>query len=300
MNSLWIVFTVIAALGQTVRNTMQRDLTGDLGATGATHVRFLFGLPFALLFLLGVVLAKHVSLPHPPPLFWVWVLAGALTQILATLLMLLTMKERSFLVSIAFLKTEPVIVALLGLMFLGDRLSITMWVAIAIASFGMVLVSMKPKTGLGSDRAALRAALLGLTSGALFAGSAVGFRGAILLLPPGDFLLSATYTLVLGLVMQAVLLSTYLALRAPGTLTAMFAAWPRTLRAGIASAITSEFWLLAFALATAASVRTLGLVDIVFAHAVSHFWLRQKTSPREAVGIVILIAGALLLVWAQP
>jgi drug/metabolite transporter (DMT)-like permease len=300
MNFLWIVFTIIAALGQTARNAMQRDLTASLGAAGATHVRFLFALPFALLFLLGVRLIVHVPLPHPPPIYWAWVLAGGLTQILATLLMLLTMKERSFVISIAFLKTEPVIVALLGLLFLKDHLNATMWAAIAISCIGMALVSLRPKSGIGSDRSALRAALLGLASGALFAGSAVGFRGAILQLLPGNFLIAATYTLAAGLTLQSLIFSAYLRVRAPGTLGAMVTAWRKTLRAGLAGAITSQLWFLAFALATAASVRTLGLIDIVFAQAVSHFWLRQKTSPREIIGMVILVAGAILLVSAQP
>ena len=48
---LWAVFTLIAAAAQTARNAMQRELTATLGTVGATHVRFLFGFPFALVFL---------------------------------------------------------------------------------------------------------------------------------------------------------------------------------------------------------------------------------------------------------
>ncbi len=54
---LWAVFTIIAAAAQTVRNATQRELTATLGTVGATHVRFLFGFPFALVFLAGVMLA---------------------------------------------------------------------------------------------------------------------------------------------------------------------------------------------------------------------------------------------------
>ena len=50
---LWAVFTLIAAAAQTARNAMQRELTTSLGTVGATHVRFLFGFPFAILFLIG-------------------------------------------------------------------------------------------------------------------------------------------------------------------------------------------------------------------------------------------------------
>src|SRR5213079_2423002 len=112
---LWALFTIIAAAAQTVRNATQRELTAKLGTVGATHVRFLFGLPFALLFLALVFLASGAALPHPPAAFWAWVLGGALAQIAATALMLAAMNDRSFVVVYAFIKTEPVQVALFGL-----------------------------------------------------------------------------------------------------------------------------------------------------------------------------------------
>ena len=46
-----------------LRNAMQRDLIGALGAVGAAQVRFLFGLPFAVLFLAGVLTATGVAAP---------------------------------------------------------------------------------------------------------------------------------------------------------------------------------------------------------------------------------------------
>ena len=120
---LWAVFTLIAAAAQTARNAMQRELTATLGTVGATHVRFLFGFPFALMFLAGVMFATGYGLPHPLPVFWPWVLAGALTQIAATATMLSVMGERSFVVAYAYIKTEPVQVALFGLIFLGDHVT---------------------------------------------------------------------------------------------------------------------------------------------------------------------------------
>jgi len=81
---LWAVFTVLAAAGQTARNAMQRELTATLGTVGATHVRFLFGFPFALIFLLGVVLATGTPLPRPSLNYVPWLLCGALFQIGAT------------------------------------------------------------------------------------------------------------------------------------------------------------------------------------------------------------------------
>ena len=117
---LWAVFTIVAAAAQTVRNAAQRELTARLGTVGATHVRFLFGFPFALIFLAGVMIALGQGLPQPPPAFWPWVVLGALTQVAATALMLAAMNDRSFVVVYAYIKTEPVQAALFGLVFLGE------------------------------------------------------------------------------------------------------------------------------------------------------------------------------------
>src|SRR5664280_1814019 len=138
---LWAVFTLIAAAAQTARNAMQRELTATLGTVGATHVRFLFGFPFALVFLAGVLLTTGSVLPHPGLAFWPWVLAGAFTQIAATATMLSVMGQRSFVVSYAFIKTEPVSVALFGLIFLGDKITPLSGAAIIIATIGVIVIS---------------------------------------------------------------------------------------------------------------------------------------------------------------
>ena len=143
MSWLWAVFTLIAAAGQTARNAMQRELTAKLGTVGATHVRFLFGCPFALVFLAAVLLAKGVGPPHGGTAFWLWIGAGALSQVLATALMLAAMGERSFVVAIAYTKTEPVQVAVFGLAFLGDPLNFPTAVAILLATAGVIVMSWK-------------------------------------------------------------------------------------------------------------------------------------------------------------
>jgi drug/metabolite transporter (DMT)-like permease len=292
---LWALFTVVAAFSQTVRNAAQRQLTATLGTVGATHVRFLFGFPFALLFLLGVLLAGGAGVPRPPAVFWPWVLDGALTQVAATALMLAAMRGRSFVVTIAYIKTEPVQVALFGLLLLGDAVTPYLALAILVATVGVVVMSVKPGAGTGG----LRPTLLGLAAGAMFGLSAVGFRGAILSLGLPSYLMAATFTLVIGLALQSLLLSAYLWLREPKVLAGIMRAWRPSLFAGFVGALASQFWFLAFALATAASVRTLALVEVIFAQAISRFAFKQPTSAREALGIVLIVAGCVLLIWAS-
>ena len=291
---LWALFTVVAAAAQTVRNATQRELTAKLGTVGATHVRFLFGFPFALLFLAGVMLSLGQALPRPPAVYWPWVVVGALTQIAATALMLAAMNDRSFVVVYAYIKTEPVQAALFGLVFLGDAVTPWMAAAILIATTGVVAMALKP--GTSSD---LNATLLGLAAGAMFAASAVGYRGAILSLALPSYVMAATFTLALGLVLQSALLSLYLWLRSPDVLAAIVRAWRPSLFAGFMGALASQFWFLAFALASAASVRTLALVEVLFAQAISRFVFKQATTPREALGIAVIVIGVVLLLWAR-
>jgi drug/metabolite transporter (DMT)-like permease len=292
---IWAVFTLIAAAAQTARNAMQRELTATLGTVGATHVRFLFGFPFALVFLAGVLLVTGAALPHPGLAFWPWVLAGAFTQIAATATMLSVMGQRSFVVSYAFIKTEPVSVALFGLIFLGDKITPLSGAAIIIATIGVIVISLKQGA---SEVSTTRSTIIGLFSGALFAMSAIGFRGAILALQHSDFVLAATFTLAVGLVLQAALLSIYLWLRDPKVLHDIVRAWRPSLFAGFMGALASQFWFLAFAIATAASVRTLALVEVLFAQAIWKFIFKQPTTVREGVGIVLVVIGVALLVWA--
>jgi drug/metabolite transporter (DMT)-like permease len=291
---LWAVFTVIAAAAQTVRNATQRELTARLGTVGATHVRFLFGFPFALVFLAGVMVALGQGLPHAPAAFWPWVVGGALTQIVATALMLAAMNDRSFVVVYAYIKTEPVQVALFGLVFLAETVTPAMAAAIVIATTGVVIMALKPGTAMDA-----RATLLGLASGAMLALSVIGYRGAILSLELPSYVMAATLTLAVGLLIQSALLSLYLRLRDPAVLAAIVRAWRPSLFAGFMGALASQFWFLAFALASAASVRTLALVEVLFAQGISYFIFGQATTVREAAGIVLIVAGVALLLWAH-
>lgn len=293
---LWAIFTLIAAAAQTARNAMQRELTTTLGTVGATHVRFLFGFPFALLFLAGVLMTAGAAPPHPPTVFWPWVFAGAFTQIAATATMLSVMGQRSFVVAYAYIKTEPVHVALLGLIFLGDKITPLAAAAILIATTGVIVISLK--SGAGAQGSG-RSTVVGLFSGALFGLSAIGYRGAILSLGMPDFVVAATFTVTVGLVIQAAVLSAYLMLRDRKVLHAIMRAWRPSLFAGFMGAFASEFWFLAFAITSAANVRTLALVEVLFAQGVTHFVFRQPTTARESAGIVMVVIGVALLVWAH-
>jgi drug/metabolite transporter (DMT)-like permease len=300
---LWAVFTIVAAFAQTLRNATQRALTGKLGTAGATYVRFLFSFPFVAAALLALTLATGAPLPRPRWTFWPWVVDGALAQVLATALMLVAMGEESFVVTIAYIKTEPIQVAIFGLIFLGDAVSLPLLAAILIATAGVLVMAIPSRALLsrsyeknGGGIGGLRPALVGLAGGAMFALSAVGFRGAILDLHLPNFVMAASFTLAVGVALQAGALLLYLCIRNRALLAAILRAWKLSLFAGIMGAFASQFWFLAFALATAARVRTLGLVEVLFAQIVARFAFGQKTSARQALGMALLVAGVVILI----
>jgi len=296
ITALWIPFTVMGAAGQAARNAMQRSLTGALGTWGATNIRFLFGFPFSLVFFAVAMAATGDAMPHPGLAFWPWLLVGALTQILATGLMLLAMSEGSFVVTTAYLKTEAIQTAVFGLIFLGDHLTGLRVIAILLATAGVIITALRP----GGEKKFLdlRSAGLGLAAAAAFALSAVGYRGAILAVPGVSFVTVASFTLVLGLFLQTLLLTIYLLARAPATLRAIMSLWKPSMLAGFTGALASQFWFLSFALTAAANVRTLALIEVLFAQGISYYSFKQPISARELIGIAIILVGVVLLVSA--
>src|ERR1700740_1626350 len=292
--SLWIPFTITAALGQVARNAMQRQLTGPLGTWGATNIRFLFGFPFAILFFVAVLAFTGDSLPRPTAAFWPWLLLGALCQIVATALMLVAMNDRSFVVTTAYLKTEAIQTAIFGLVFLGDHLTWLKVIAILIATVGVVITALRP--GAEKSFAEVRPTIIGLVSAAAFALSAIGYRGAIITVPGVTFVTAASYTLVWGLFVQTLVLTIYLLAPAASILKAIFGLWRPSMLAGFMGAFASQFWFLAFALTAAANVRTLALIEVLFAQAVAYHSFKQQASLREIIGIALIVIGVALLV----
>jgi drug/metabolite transporter (DMT)-like permease len=292
--ALWIPFTIVASLGQVARNAMQRSLTGPLGTWGATNIRFLFGFPFSLLFFAAVVAVTGDPVSWPTAAFWPWLLLGALCQILGTGLMLAAMNDHSFVVTTAYLKTEAIQTAIFGFVFLGDHLTVLKVIAILVATIGVVITALRP----GGDKnfSDLKPTLLGLVAAAAFALSAVGFRGAIIVVPGVSFVTAASYTLVFGLFVQTLVLTVYLLARAPDVLGKILGLWKPSMFAGFMGAFASQFWFLAFALTAAANVRTLALVEVLFAQAVAYYSFKQPLSVRELGGIALIVVGVALLI----
>jgi drug/metabolite transporter (DMT)-like permease len=285
---------LVAASAQVVRNGAQASLTRTIGTLGATQVRFVYGLPFALLFVLSALAVTGQPLPALTRASLGWVALGALCQILGTAAMLVVMNQRAFGVAYAYIKTEPAIVAVMGVVLLGDRLSSLAWVAIAIVTIGVLLASSRPRDyrkllGEGGMMA------WGLSAGGLFGLSAIAFRAAIGLLEGGDFVLRALTVLAVSLTIQSVLLGLWLAVRDRAAFTGSLKVWRTSLGVGFLGALSSACWFTAFALTPAANVRTLGLIEMPLAALLAHRLTGKAPARHEIGGMAVVMAGVALL-----
>jgi uncharacterized membrane protein len=295
---LWIPVTLWAAFAQTLRNAAQRRLTAELGTLGATLVRFLYGLPFAALWFWLVLDYTGGGAPLPGAGFAAWVTLGALSQIAATALLLRTMEERNFALGVAYSKTEVIQIALFAFVALGDRLSVAALLAIGCATAGVLLLSpadrARPLRALLSGWAG-KPALLGLASGTGFAFAAVGYRGAALAFGDAPYLVAAAATLLVALALQTTVLGGWLLARKPDVVLGAAREWRPSLFAGFMGAAASAGWFTAFAIEPAANVRTLGLVELIFAWLVSLKLFRERLSRLELAGMSLIALGIIVI-----
>jgi drug/metabolite transporter (DMT)-like permease len=286
--------TIAAASAQVLRNGAQAGLTQTIGMLGATQVRFIFGLPFALLFLGAALLLTGRPVPGLTSNALGWAALGAVCQILGTALMLLVMHQRAFGVAYAYIKTEPVLVAVLGVVLLGDHLSLLTWVAVGVVTLGVLIASVKP----GEYRNLLKEGRMiaaGVGAGGLFGLSAIAFRGGIGALGGGDFLIRALTILAVSLTIQATLLGLWLAVHDREAFTGSLKVWRTSLGAGFLGAFASACWFTAFALTPAANVRTLGLIEMPIAALLAGRLTGKAASRHEVAGLAIVMAGVGLL-----
>jgi drug/metabolite transporter (DMT)-like permease len=208
--------------------------------------------------------------------------------------MLLVMHQRAFGVAYAYIKTEPVLVAVLGVALLGDHLAPLAWAAVGAVTVGVLVASVRP----GEYRNLLREGRMiaaGVSAGGLFGLSAIAFRGGIGALASGDFVLSALTILAVSLTIQSALLGLWLALRNRGAFTGSLKVWRTSLGVGFVGAFASACWFTAFALTPAANVRTLGLIEMPIAALLAGRLTGKAASRHEVAGLTVVMAGVALL-----
>lgn len=298
MTFLWIPLTIAAAFLQNLRSALQKHLKGRLGTTGATFVRFGYGLPVALAYIAGLTAFTDLPLPEPNAAFLIYGAIGGLAQILATGLLVSLFDARNFAVGTTYSKTETVQAAIFAVVFLGETISLVATAGILVSLVGVIAISAaRGPAGLRSIATSWtrRPALVGLGSGAAFGISAVCYRGASLSLGGEGFFAQAGFTLACVLAFQTVVMGLYMAVRTPDELRRSLAAWRVAGWVGLAGALASIGWFTAMTIQNVALVRALGQIELLFTIAASVMFFRERIARLELVGIVLVVAGIVIL-----
>jgi len=299
MLELWIPVTIAAAFFQNLRSAIQKHLTGSLSGQGAAYSRFIFALPWAVLYLVIVLQVTDSPLPKLSSEFLAYSVLGSISQILATVFLLRTFSFRSFAVGTTISKLELIIVAALGALILKDALSTIGLIAIVLSVIGLLTLSA------GQNRLTLanlseglfhRSTLLGMAAAFALGASVIFFRGASLSLNLASPVLSAAFALATALVIQTILLGVYLILREPGEFIRVIKSWRWSFWVGIAGTLASIGWFTAFTLQNASYVRALGQIELLFTFVVTTKIFREKISLPELIGCALILIAILLLV----
>jgi drug/metabolite transporter (DMT)-like permease len=296
---LWIPITVTAALFQCWRTAMQQKLRHLLSVNGAGFVRFLYGAPAALVFLLAALAISRNGLPVPTPTMLAYAAGGGLFQILATNLLIMAFGFRNFAVGTAYSKTDTAQSAIVALIVLNEALRPFAWAGIALGLAGVLTLSLAGK-GL-RFRALLAAtaqpaARCGLGAGFFFALTTVLIKLATHSVATPSVFVRALFVLFITNALQTLMQGLYLAWREPDELRKAMTTWRSSAWVGILSAAGSACWFTGFAMTDVALVRAVGQVEVVFTLLFSRFYLKERLRRGDVAGLLLVVAGVLLIV----
>ena len=297
----WIFLSLGAALAQTVRFMLQKQLRATrLSTGGATFARFIYSAPLVALAAFAYSHQSGQAIPATSLRFWLFALSGGAAQIVATMCVVALFSHRNFAVGTTFKSTEVLMSVGVGCVRLGEWVSNLGLAAIVIGLFGGILLSDPPAaTGKGLARLFNRAAGLGIASGFLFSISAVGYRGAALSLSGGDAFQRAVVTLACVTASQLIAQGLWLVWREPGEVLRVIKAWRIAGLVGLTSMAGSLCWFTAFALQNVAYVKAVGQVEMAFSLVVGWLVFGERISRREWQGMALLGGSVLLLILAS-
>jgi len=288
---LWIPATVFASGFQVARNALQRGMMSQTGPWGATLVRFLFGLPFSLVFVAGVMVLTPAAHPSFSLAFWGASITGAVGQVLATAALLVAMNRAGFAVATAVQQSSLPLAAIVGLIVFHDHLSGIAWVGVGVTTAGLVVLTW-PRNTTGPKP--VSGALFGLLSGLCFGFSLNAYRHAGLSLEPHHPIYAAIVSLAVVQAMQSLVLTLILALRDPAAIRAIIKGWRESVMAGLCGSIASAGWFIALALAPAAPVRAVGVIEAPIAAVAARRFFAERLHVQQILAGLAVLAGVLM------
>ena len=298
MEDLWIPIVLVAAALQTARNAGQKHLSTRVSPWLAAWVRFGFGLPIALIYL--VIVLAGFDLPFPPLTgkFLVPALVAALMQIAGTVFLIRLFRLRNFAIGSTFVRTEAIIAAVLGSVVFSESIDLWGWLAIVISVTGVVLISVVRST---TRRTSLLGSIfnvsagLGLLAGFGFALASFFIRQASLSFADDNFVYTAAVTFIVVIGLQTLVLGLFIGLFERQEFRKLLGVWRPSLFVGVTSAIGSIGWFTAMTIQRVSFVKALAQIEFVFALFVAILVFKEHPTRVEMLGMVLIAIGIVVL-----
>ena len=305
MEYVWIIAAIFAAACQTARSAFQKNMITRLGDYGAAYIRFCYALPFT-----SIIWFVWVNIPGnsiPTLSFYSIILCflGSIFQILFTYVLMKVFSHKSFAAGIAFSKTEVILIAFLEVIILNVFFSFPLMIGITLGVLSVLFLSYarKAKSIFETIKLLLNSVsslgtLIGLLSGLLLAASVVTFRMSIISID-GPLLDRSLFISFIAIIFQTILVGLYLFLFKKDQLFAVIRFWRPSLPAGLCGTGATFGWFVAFGLTTAAEVRAVGQIELIFSILISIIFFREKIRKTELFGIILLGISILIIIFQK-
>lgn len=295
MTSFWIFFTVMAAFMQAWRNAFQKQLSLTVDVYGVTLARFIFGLPFAIVYIfilyLQQPLSTHVEFTSR---YWLYVIIAGMSQIAATALMVRLFKQKNYAIGVGLAKSEAILAAMIAVAVLHEKLTVLGWFGVMLGGIAVFLLS----NGKQKEAISLQTLTIGIGSGLCFAITSLLVREASLELTNLPYLHRAAWVLLSIIGFQCLSMLLFLIVFSRKTLFAMWQKIGLTFKVSVCSFLASLGWFTAMSMQSVAIVKTLGQIEILFSLLISVYFFKEKLAKTEHIGLFLVVIAAILVIWA--
>lgn len=292
----WVLFTLMAAFTQAWRNAFQKQLSTTVDVYGVTLARFIFAFPLALIYLFCLYWQKPttstINFTH---FYWLYIFIAAISQILATILLVQLFKQKNYAIGVGLAKSEAILAAIIGVTLLGEYLSPLAWIGVFLGGFAIFLLS---KGGMQHSKFSWNTFIIGVLSGLCFAITSLLVREATLELTSLPFLHRAAWVLMSVTGIQCIFLLLYLTFFKRHTLVHMFDRSRLVFKISCCSCLASLGWFTAMSMQTVAIVTTLGQIEMLFSLLISAYIFKEKLVSTDHWGLFWIIIAAVIVIWA--
>lgn len=295
MSSIWIFFTLMAAFMQAWRNAFQKQLSLTIDVYGVTLARFIFGFPFALLY----VYILSINQVEPTQVtftarYWLYIVVAGISQITATALMVQLFKQKNYAIGVGLAKSEAILAAMIAAVMLNDQLTLLGWGGVILGGVAVFLLSQ----GNQKQQLSVQTLAIGIGSGLCFAMTSLLVREASLELTNLAYIDRAAWVLLSVITFQCFIMLLFLGIFRPKTLLAMWQQKGLTFKVSVCSFLASLGWFTAMSMQSVAIVKTLGQIEILFSLLISIFFFKEKLAKTEHIGLILVVIAAMFVIWA--